>query len=56
MYEDTIKFDMSLELLIKLIKPDTVSTIFTDQLIDLETYRIITDFESEKVFEEDFNH
>lgn len=54
MYEDTIKFDMSLELLIKILKPEKVSTIFTDKLIDVETGTIITDFDKEKVFEEDF--
>ena len=54
MYEDTIKFDMSLELLMKIIKPEKISTIFTDKLIDIEIGRILTDFEKEKVFEEDF--
>lgn len=54
MYEDTIKFDMSLELFVKIIKPEKVSTIFTDKLIDLETGLYLTEFEKEKVFEEDF--
>lgn len=54
MYEDTIKFDMSLELLMKIIKPEKVSTIFTDKLIDVETEKYLTDFDKEKVFEEDF--
>lgn len=54
MYEDTIKFDMSLELLIKILKPEKVSTIFTDKLIDVETGTIITEFDKEKVFEADF--
>ena len=54
MYEDTIKFDMSLELLMKIITPEKVSTIFTDKLIDVETEKYLTDFEKEKVFEEDF--
>ena len=56
MYEDTIKFDMSLELLVKLIKPDVVDTIYTDRLIDVETCTIITDFDSKKVFKEDYNN
>lgn len=56
MYEDTIKFDMSLELLVKLIRPDAVDTIYTDRLIDVETCRTITEFSSEKVFEEDYNN
>ena len=54
MYEDTIKFDMSLELFVKIIKPEKVSTIFTDKLIDLETGLYLTEFEKEKVFEQDF--
>lgn len=56
MYEDTIKFDMPLELLVKMIKPDAVSTIYTDRIIDVETGMYITEFDSEKVFEEDFSY
>ena len=56
MYEDTIKFDMPLELLVKVIKPDVVSTIYTDRIFDVETGMYITEFDSEKVFEEDFNY
>ena len=51
-----INFDMSVELLAKIIKPDAVSTIFTDKLIDLETGLYLTDFDKEKVFEEDFEN
>lgn len=54
MYEDTIKFDMSLELLVKLLKPETVSTIYTDKIIDVETGMVLTDFDKEKVFAENF--
>lgn len=54
MYEDTINFDMPLELFVKVIKPDTVSTIFSDRIIDVETGLYLTDFDSEKVFEEDY--
>lgn len=56
MYEDTIKFDMSLELLVKILKPDAVDTIYTDRLIDVETCKTITEFDAEKVFEEDYNN
>lgn len=52
----TINFQMGIVLIAKIIKPDAVSTIFTDKLIDLETMRSITEFDLEKVFEEDFNH
>lgn len=55
-FDRTINFDMSIELLAKIIKPDAVSTIFTDKLIDLETMQSITEFDSEKVFKEDFNN
>lgn len=55
-FDDTINFSMTCELLVKIIKPDAVSTIFTDKLIDLETMQSITDFDSEKVFEEDFEN
>lgn len=56
MYGDTIKFDMSLELLVKLIRPDMVETIYVDNIIDFETGMILTEFEKEKVFEEDFRN
>lgn len=52
--DGVIDFSMGIELLVKLIKPDAVSTIFTDRLIDLETGLYLTDFDKEKVFEEDF--
>lgn len=53
-FDGVIDFDMGIELLAKIIKPDAVSTIFTDKLIDLETMQSITEFNSEKVFKEDF--
>ncbi len=56
MYGDTVKFDMSLELLVKLIRPDKVDTIYVDNVIDVETGMILTEFEKEKVFEEDFRN
>lgn len=53
-FDGVIDFDMSIELLAKIIKPDAVSTIYTDKLIDLETGLYMTNFDSEKVFREDF--
>lgn len=54
-FDGVIDFDMGIELLAKILKPDAVSTIFTDKLIDLETMQSITEFDSEKVFKEDFS-
>lgn len=51
---DTVNFAMPLELLVKLIKPEKVSTIYTDRIIDVETGMVLTDFDKEKVFAEDF--
>lgn len=53
-FDRIINFDMSIELLAKIIKPDAVSTIYTGKLIDLETGVYLTEFDSEKVFKEDF--
>ena len=55
-FDNTINFSMTCELLAKILKPDAVSTIFTDKLIDLETGQYMTDFDEEKVFEEDFSY
>lgn len=55
MYEDTIRFDMPLEMVVKLIKPDAVGTFYTDRVIDVDTGTYLTEFDSEKVFAEDFN-
>ena len=52
---DTVDFSMSIELLVKILKPDAVSTIYTDKLIDLETMQSMTDFDEEKVFKEDYS-
>lgn len=54
MFSDTIKFDMPLELLVKLIRPDTVDTIYIDKIIDVETEDYLTEFDKKKVFSEDF--
>lgn len=52
--DGVIDFSMGIELLVKIIKPDAVSTIFTDRIIDFETGLYLTEFDKEKVFEEDF--
>lgn len=54
MFSDTIKFDMPLELLVKLIRPDAVDTIYIDKIIDVETEDYLTVFDKKKVFSEDF--
>lgn len=56
MYGDTINFDVQLEMLVKLIRPDKVDTIYVDNIIDVETGMTLTEFEKEKVFEEDFRN
>ena len=53
-YGESIDFSMSIELLIKIIKPDAISTIYTDRVIDIETGSYMTEFDSEKVFMGDF--
>lgn len=55
-FDRIINFSMGIELLAKIIKPDAVSTIYTDKLIDLDTGLYLTDFDSEKVFKEDFSN
>lgn len=55
-FDCVIDFSMGIELLAKIIKPDAVSTIYTDKLIDVETGLYLTEFDSEKVFEEDFKN
>ena len=55
-FDGVIDFQMSIELLSKIIKPDAVSTIYTDKLIDVETGLYLTEFDSEKVFKEDFKN
>lgn len=54
--DGVIDFSMGIKLLVKILKPDAVDTIYTDRLIDVETCRTITEFDSEKVFKEDFNN
>ena len=52
--DDVIDFSMGIELLVKIIKPDAISTIYTDRVIDIETGSYMTEFDSEKVFMTDF--
>ena len=52
--DDVIDFSMGIELLVKIIKPDAISTIYTDRVIDIETGSFMTEFDSEKVFMSDF--
>lgn len=54
-YGDIISFGLPIELLVKLIKLDAIDNIYIDKIIDVETCRTITEFDSEKVFEEDYN-
>lgn len=54
LYDDVIDFSMGIELLVKIIKPDAISTIYTDRVIDIETGSYMTEFDSEKVFMTDF--
>lgn len=49
-YKDTIKFDIGIELLAKIIRPDRVATIFIDNIVDVVEETYITDVEEEKVF------
>lgn len=52
---DTIDFCVSIELLVKMIRPDTVNTIYIDRIIDVETGLYLTEFDRERVFAEDMN-
>ena len=49
--DDTIDFCMSIELLAKIIRPDTVNIVYVDKIIDAETGLYMTEFDKEKVFE-----
>lgn len=52
--DGSIDFSMTSELLVKIIKPDAISTIYTDKMIELETLESITEFDEVKVFAKDF--
>lgn len=48
----TIKFSVSIELLIKMIRPDAVSTLFVDKVVDIDDECYLTDVKDMKVFSE----
>lgn len=47
---DTIDFEVGIELLVKMIKPDSSDTVFVDGIVKFEEDVYITDFDSQKVF------
>lgn len=49
---DTIKFSVPIELLIKMIRPDAVSTVYIDKIVDFEHDGYLTDVKDMKVFAE----
>lgn len=49
-YGDTIDFSMPAELLLKLLKPELVNTIYVNGIIEFEKDLYITDFEENTVF------
>ena len=49
---ETIKFSVSIELLIKMIRPDAVSTLFVDKVVDIDNECYLTDVKDMKVFSE----
>lgn len=49
---DTIQFSVPIELLIKMIRPDAVRTIYVDKIVDLEYGGYLTDVKDMKVFAE----
>ena len=48
----TIKFSVSIELLIKMIRPDAVSTLFIDKVVEIDNECYLTDVKDMKVFSE----
>lgn len=48
--DDTIDFCMPMELLAKMIRPDSVDIIYVDKIIDVETELYLTEFDKGKVF------
>lgn len=47
---DTIDFEIGIELLVKIIKPDSSDTIFVDGIVEFEEGVYITDFKGQEVF------
>ena len=52
-HSDAIDLMNSYRLLVKMIVPDAIDTIFTDQIIDLEKLVWITDVSDMRVFAQD---
>lgn len=48
---DTIDFEQSIELLVKMIKPDSSNTVYVDGIVTCEEEVYITDFDEQEVFE-----
>lgn len=49
---DTIQFSVPIELLIKMIRPDAVSTVYIDKIVDFEHEGYLTDVKDMNVFAE----
>lgn len=49
---DTIQFSVPIELLIKMIRPDAVSTVYVDKIVDAENDGYLTNVKDMKVFAE----
>lgn len=49
---ETIKFSVSIELLIKMIRPDAVSTLFIDKVVEIDNECYLTDVKDMRVFAE----
>lgn len=47
---DTVDFEVGIELLVKMIKPDSSDTVFVDGIVEFEEDVYITDFDGQKVF------
>lgn len=49
-HSDTIDFEIGIELLVKMVKPDLSDTVFVDGIVVCEEEVYITDFDRQKVF------
>lgn len=49
---ETIKFSVSIELLVKMIRPDAVSTLFIDKVVEIDNECYLTDVKDMRVFAE----
>lgn len=50
-HSDTINFEISIELLVKMINPDASNTVYVDGIVGYEEEVYITDFDEQEVFE-----